>query len=264
MVNPMKTLLSVALLLFATQAHACTGQTPCALGERSYHVLEPDGWDGVTPLPVLLHFHGWQRQGSLIVQHDRIAGATRRRGVLLVVPNGRNRTWYFRTSTTPDIAFARAVIDDVASRYPIDRDQIFASGYSFGAIMAWRFVCHDGADIAALLAISGVLPQETECDTHPREVRQVFGFDDDVLRYPFGPNGETDHPVALWRADMGCGEGEVVGDWQQRPWLTLTRTEWACEAGQVALDTHPGGHFIPHGWIARQLDELLGLPNTYP
>ncbi len=261
----MKTLVALAAFLFATtQSYACTGQTPCPVGDRSYHVLEPDGWNGETPLPVLLHFHGWQRQGTLIVQHDRIAGATERRGVLLVAPNGNNGTWTFRTANSVDIPFARAVLDDIAARYPIDADNIFVSGYSYGARMAWRFVCEDGADIAALLAISGALPQSTECPTHPRNARQVYGFDDTVLRFPYGPNGETDHPVALWRNTMGCGEGEVIGEWQQRSFLTLTRTEWDCAEGRVALDTHPGGHFIPHGWIARQLDELLGLPNSYP
>lgn len=263
----MKMFLTLALLVLATASHAqdrCTGQTPCQVGERSYHVLEPGGWDGETPLPVLLHFHGWQRQGTLIVQHDRIAGATERRGVLLVAPNGNNGTWSFRTANSPDIPFARTVLDDVANRYPIDPEQIFVSGYSYGSRMAWRFVCQDGADIAALLAISGALPQDTECPTHPRNARQVYGFDDTVLRFPFGPNGETDNPVTLWRGAMDCGEGTLIGDWQQRSFLTLTRTEWECAHGRVALDTHPGGHFIPHGWIARQLDELLGLPNSYP
>ena len=42
-------------------------------------------------------------------------------------------------------------------------------------------------------------------------------------------------------------------------------SEWNdCSAGRVSLDIHPGGHFIPHGWIARQLDELLDLPFSYP
>lgn len=247
------------------QTDRCTGQTPCLLGERSYHVLEPDGWDGETPLPVLLHFHGWQRQGTLIVQHQRIGGATRRRGVLLVAPNGERGTWNFRQPESPDIAFARAVLEDVRARYPVADDRIFASGYSFGANMAWRFVCQDGADIAALLAISGGLRQTEDCPTAPREVRQVYGLADTVLPFPFGPDGDRTYPVALWRSAYGCGEGRSTGPWQQRPFLTLQRIVWdTCASGRVTLDIHPGGHFIPHGWIARQLDELLGLDFGYP
>lgn len=259
-------------LIFALPAHAmgpwkdrCLDQEPCEVGDRSYHVKEPDGWDGETPLPVLMHFHGWQRQGTLIVQHGRIAGATRRRGVLLVAPNGLGRSWDFWDAGTDDVPFARAVLEDVKSRYPVVEDRIFVSGYSWGSNMAWRFVCEDGNDIAALLAISGTLSQGEDCAEAPAQVRQVYGLDDQVLDFPYGPNGEMDYPVWLWREKFGCAEGENKGSWNQRPFLTLERTEWnTCETGRVSLDIHPGGHFIPHGWIARHLDELLELPFSYP
>lgn len=243
----------------------CLEQVPCPVGERSYHVKEPDGWDGETPLPVLLHFHGWSRQGTLIVQHGRIAGATRRRDVLLVAPNGLGGSWDFWDSGTDDVPFARAVLEDVKARYPVLEDQIFVSGYSWGSNMAWRFVCEDGADIAALLAISGTLRQDETCATAPGEVRQVYGLKDNVLDFPFGPNGERDNVVRLWREAYACGAGEAKGPWKQVDFLTLERTEWnTCARGRVSLDIHPGGHFIPHGWIARQLDELLDLPFSYP
>lgn len=259
--------ISFVLLLIAAPVAAepdCHGQMPCRLGDRSYHVLEPDGWDGVTPLPVLAHFHGWQRQGTLIVQHRRIASATRRRGVLLVAPNGERRTWDFWTENTADRSFAEAVLADVAARWPVDEARIYVSGYSWGSNMAWRFVCHDGEGIAALLAISGTLDQNEDCDTAPGEVRQVYGLADRVLDFPYGPDGDTTWPVKLWRDSYGCGEGTPEGPWQAREFLTFERMTWDCPGGAVSLDIHPGGHFIPHGWIARQLDEMLGLEPSYP
>ncbi|WP_298839968.1 polyhydroxybutyrate depolymerase [uncultured Roseobacter sp.] len=243
---------------------ACTDQTPCRIGDRSYHVKLPDDWDGVTPMPVLLHFHGWQRQGSLIVRHQRISGATRRRGVLLVAPNGLGRSWDFWRAGTPDVAFARAVLEDVRKTYPVIDGQIFVSGYSWGSNMAWRFVCEDGADVAALLAISGTLSQAEDCATAPGQVRQVYGLNDQVLDFPFGPGGDTEYPVYLWREKFGCGAGTPEGPWNARDFLTFRRTTWDCDGGSVSLDIHPGGHFIPHGWIARQLDQILGLPYSYP
>lgn len=243
----------------------CHGQDACPLGERSYHVRTPDGWDGESDLPVILHFHGWARQGDLIVKHQRIAGATRRRGVLLVAPNGNGRSWDFWRAGTPDVAFARAVLADVKARYPVDDAHIFVSGYSWGAAMAWRFVCEDGADIAALLSISGTLSQTESCQTAPGQVRHVHGLRDTVMDFPTGPNGERSWPVKLWRDAYECQEGRAVGTWQAVSFLTHSRTEWTrCKTGAVTLDVHPGGHFIPHGWIARQLDELLGLPLAYP
>ena len=267
----MKLILFIMMLAASSAAaqspsgRSCHDATPCHLDDRSYHIKEPDGWDGVTPLPVLIHFHGWAREGGLIVKHQRISGATRRRGVLLVAPNGRNKTWRFRQAGSPDSTFARAVIEDVQSRYPIREDQIFVSGYSWGANMAWRFVCEDGEGIAALLAISGTLSQTENCTTSPSEVRQVYGLDDQVLRFPMGPGRDETYPVQLWREAYKCNDAKYLGSWQQVSYLTLERTVWEdCAEGRVSLDLHPGGHFIPHGWIARQLDELLGLKPSYP
>lgn len=261
-------LFALALLLPGPVAaqESCHAEIPCALGDRSYHVKEPDGWDGSSPMPVLLHFHGWQRQGTLIVKHARISGATRRRGVLLLAPNGRNRTWDFWSPGTPDVDFAAAVLADAAKRYPIDPDRIYVSGYSFGSAMAWRFVCERGRGIAALLAIAGTLRQGESCAEAPREVRHVHGTSDTVMDFPFGPGGDTTYPVALWRRAFECGQGAGAGEWRVTDKDQFARTVWAdCAAGgPVTLDIHSRGHFIPRGWIARQLDELLGLAPTYP
>ena len=64
-------------LPLSLHAEPCEGPVACTIGVRSYHVLPPDDWDGTTPMPLLLHFHGWGRQGDLIVNHRRIAGHTR-------------------------------------------------------------------------------------------------------------------------------------------------------------------------------------------
>ncbi len=262
----------VLSLVFTTTAYAmgpwkdCHAKVPCELGDRSYHVKTPDDWDGETPLPVLLHFHGWMRTGALPVKHGRISGATRRRGVLLLAPNGNGRTWDFWDHDTDDVAFAAAVIEDAAKHYPIDRSRIYVSGYSYGSAMAWRYVCENGNDVAALIAVSGTLRQSEQCPQGPREVRHVHGLADTVMDFPMGPGEDTTYPVALWREKYGCAEGENAGDWQAVDFLTFQRTIWAsCSGGgSVTLDVHPGGHFIPHGWIARQLDELLGRMPTYP
>lgn len=269
----MRVLIACLALLWALPAaamgpwQACHLDVPCVIGERSYHVKEPDDWDGSSPMPVLIHFHGWQRTGKLPVQHQRISGATRRRGVLLIAPNGNRKTWNFWSAETEDVAFAQKVIEDVLKRYPVDESNIFLSGYSYGSIMAWRVACDRGTrlNVRALLGISGTLQQSENCAEAPREVRHVHGLKDNVLDFPFGPDGDATYPVYLWRAEMGCGTGTAANPWSQVDFLSFNRTVWEdCRGGRVSLDVHPGGHFIPHGWIARQLDELLDLPPSYP
>ncbi len=247
-------------------AEECGQAEPCPLGDRAYHVKVPDDWDGTTAMPVLLHFHGWARTGALPVKHQRISGHTRRRGVLLLAPNGRNKTWDFWAGRSEDVDFAAAVIEDAARRYPIDRSQIYVSGYSYGSAMAWRYACENGNDVAAILAISGTLDQNEDCPQMPREVRHVHGLDDNVLGFPMGPGGDTTYPVALWRGLLGCDTQITPSSWFVRDFLTFQRSTWDnCANGQrVVLDVHKGGHFIPHGWIGWQLDQLMGRTPRYP
>jgi polyhydroxybutyrate depolymerase len=243
-------------------AVGCHAQEPCALGDRSYHVKLPDDWDGVTPMPVMLHFHGWARQGTLIVKHRRISGATRRRGVMLLAPNGLNRSWDFWYPGSDDTDFGAAVLADAANKYPIDPNRIYVSGYSWGSAMAWRFACEGGEGVRALLAVSGTLDQDETCETAPQEVRHVHGTTDTVMDFPFGPEGETTYPVSLWRSRLNCGNGVGQGDWRVTERDLFSRTVWDCADGRVVLDVHPRGHFIPVGWFARQLDELLAADAT--
>lgn len=257
----MRYLLALFLLLTGLPVHAddCLEQIPCFIGDRSYHVKLPDDWDGKTAMPVMLHFHGWARQGTLIVKHARISGATRRKGVLLLAPNGRGKSWDFWGSGTEDVDFALSVIEDAAKKYPIDRSRIYVSGYSYGSAMAWRFACEAGESVAALLAVSGTLRQGEECAV-PVNVRHVHGLRDTVMDFPFGPGGDVTNPVALWRRENGCmGAADQVSEWSVTAKDTFTRHVWNdCTSGKtVTFDLHKRGHFIPVGWIRRQLDELL-------
>ena len=268
--------LLTALALFATQAVAqtnpnsilpgnpCHGQTACELDGRTYHVKEPDGWDGVSPLPVLLHFHGWARTGALPVNHGRISGATRRRGVLLLAPTGRNKTWSFRQEGSADVEFANAVLEDAAKRYPIDPDQIFVSGYSYGGLMAWRYACESGDGVQAVMSISATLATSGSCDQEPTEFREVYGLKDNVLDFPYGPDGDTTFPVIFWRTQYGCTDPATQTNYNITGRRDFIRSVWDCADHKVTLDIHPGGHLIPRGWIGRQLDDLLDRAPTYP
>ncbi|EFL89678.1 PHB depolymerase family esterase [Ahrensia sp. R2A130] len=244
----------------------CGGDVMCEFEDRGYYVRAPDGWDGKTTLPVLLHFHGWGRQGKLIVNHSRIAGATRDRGVLLVAPNGRGRSWNFWRAETEDVGFANRVLADVAKRFPID-NRLYVSGYSYGSAMAWRYTCESGEKVTALLAISGTLRGPEDC-TAPVQIRHVHGTTDTVMDYPFGPDRAVEGAVALWLDRNGCGpKADEIEPWQAVKILSFDRHIWnTCSSGKpVVLDVHPGGHFIPRYWIAAQLDQLMKnapLPQT--
>lgn len=251
------------LAALSNPAADCLNEIVCPVGDRGYHVRVPDNWDGESRLPVLMHFHGWKRQGTLIVKHRRIAGATRESGVLLVAPNGLRGSWNFWTAETDDVDFASAVLEDVAKRFPIDEDRLYVSGYSYGSAMAWRFACREGARIAAVLAISGTLPDQSEDCVAPVNIRHVHGRSDRVMDFPFGPDGDETYPVSLWRAKNECAPNPASKtEWAVTEKDNFTRYVWPdCASGKsVTLDVHDRGHFIPVGWIKEQLDQILSGP----
>lgn len=249
--------LSALCLLVAAPAAACTGAEVCSLGDRGYHVREPAGWDGVSPLAVQLHFHGWGRQGHVPVGSPRTGGAADAAGVLFVAPNGLGRTWDFRRSGSRDTVFAQAVLADVAARYPTDGQPLIVSGYSWGALMAARFACDGGGPVDALLLIAGAFPPGTECTGQPARVSHVHGTTDNVLDFPYGPGGDPTQAVALWKSQLGCSAQTRQFDWQSVPYLTQDRREWDCDAGLLTMDIHSASHLIPRNWVARQLAETL-------
>ncbi|WP_298430000.1 polyhydroxybutyrate depolymerase [uncultured Jannaschia sp.] len=248
--------LLTALISIAAPAHACGGPEACAVGDRSYHVRAPASWDGTTPIGVMLHFHGWGRQGPVPLGSPRTGAAADAAGLLFVAPNGLGRSWDFRHPGSRDTPFVEAVLADVAARFPID-GRLVVSGYSWGALMAARFACEGEAEVSALLLIAGAFPPGIPCEGRPARVAHVHGTTDTVLTFPYGPGGDTTHAVALWRDRLGCDAPARAFDWNAVSWLTHRRTEWDCASGRVTMDVHPASHLIPRGWVARVLDEEL-------
>jgi len=243
----------------SANASCLDGSTACSLDDRSYWVLPPEKWDGKSPLPVMLYFHGWGRQGNVPVKHKHIGQVTRQAGVLLVAPDGLGKSWDFWRPGSRDTIFANAVLDDVAKNFPIKPSRLIVSGYSWGSSMAWRYACESGEKVSVLLGISGTFYDQSEnCETGPVEVRHVHGLKDTVMDFPFGPNGEETGPVRLWQRINGCSnEPKNTSEWNTSQ--TFNRHEWhGCKSGKtITLDVHGGGHWIARGWMKRQLEELL-------
>ncbi len=247
-----KILLALVLTLMSFPAVACGNGQSCALGERSYQAKTPDNWDGRTPLPVLLHFHGWGRTGTNVIRNKRISGATDQNGVLLLAPDGLGKSWSFWSERPRDISFAKAVLADAAKRWPIDQSRVYISGFSYGSAMAWAVACDSGDQYAGFLGIAGTLSRINgrQCKTGPFTLRQVHGKQDTVMRPPWGSNLQT------WQKALslsGCKDKTVTknGRYTSESWKSCA------DKKTVRLDIHKGGHFIPKGWINTQLRDLL-------
>ena len=250
-------LVGIVAVQAKAEPSACEGPRPCMIGDRSYQDAPPPDWNGEDPLPVLIHLHGWGRNGEQVLRNARIADAAARQGVLLIAPNGIGRSWDFWDDDSRDVPFVDRVLADVGRRWPIDRDRVFISGFSYGAAMAWRIACARGRAFAGYLSIAGTLwgQDRLACPGGPARVAHVHGLKDNVMAPPDGTLQQPAHAVAYWLKTNGCALDDVNrtrrGDFDRYTWQ-------ACANGpSVSLDLHPGGHWIPKTWLDRTLGELL-------
>jgi len=269
-------ILLVLLLLAAptfaqTEAPLCGPDAACEVGDGSYHLVVPEGWDGVAPLPAMIFYHGHRGSGAQIFRSAGLNDSFADNGYLLIAPNGPMRPGEtYRSnparmdSARDEVAFTLAILDDVADQLPLDQTRVYASGFSAGGSMAWLLACEAGDRLAGMVAVAGALrrPNPTDCaGLEGLPVMQVHGFADGQV--PLEGRGIRDwHQGSVWdaleraRDRNGCRSNpdEITIDdrFRIRDW------DDSCAAGgRVRFVMHDGGHGLPRGWtdLARDFFE---------
>ena len=77
-----------------------------------------------------------------------------------------------------DVAFTRAVLDDLARVVNVDADRVFATGMSNGGIMAYRVASELSDRIAAIAPVGRPMGTETCSPNRPVSVMHFHGTDD--------------------------------------------------------------------------------------
>lgn len=241
----------------------CGDAETCSVWGGSYEFWAPDRWDGSTPLPVLTYFHGYQGSPANIRRDTGLMARLNEDGVGLLLPVGRDQRWNVRMTASgrDELAFMDRVLADVEEQWPLDRERIYASGFSIGGSMANLLGCYRAGDYAAIAPMSGTFwdPMPQDCDPGAMPMRHTHGAEDQT--WPFGgrsfsettAQGAVEDGVAVWRAQNACTEETTVV--AEGP---VECTIWSdCAGEEVRLCVHDGGHERRVGWPARQLDWFL-------
>jgi len=120
-----------------------------------FSVYVPEQWDGEAALPVVVALHGGHGHGrDFLWSWLREA---RSRGVLVLAPTSRDRTWSIMGGDDVDAEGLRQMVASVGGRYPIDRSRVLLTGMSDGATYALLCGLRDGMPFTHLAPACGVL-----------------------------------------------------------------------------------------------------------
>lgn len=255
--------LPLALVLLTAPARAATA-VPFAVETGTYQAHVPAGWDGATPLPLLMFFHGYGQSGGAVMGNAELMRLADTEGVLVIAPDGQEKRWAHqgapsRERLRNDDAFVRAVLADAKRRWTVDPARVWAAGFSIGGSMAWHQACFQGDLFTAYLPVAGAFwrPHPQSCPSGPVTLMHVHGTADTVVPMQGRPIREVYHQgdvltgMAFWRNQNGCAaepsEVTRTGDLRCEIWL-------GCDSGKdLQLCLHPGGHLIPTGYLAKAI-----------
>jgi phospholipase/carboxylesterase len=120
-----------------------------------FSLYVPEAWDGQASMPLVMALHGGHGHGrDFLWSWLREA---RSRGVLVMAPTSRDRTWSITGGEDVDADGLRQMVETVAARYPVDSARLLLTGMSDGATYALLGGLRDGMPFTHLAPLCGVL-----------------------------------------------------------------------------------------------------------
>jgi len=185
-------LLQMALLLSAQQT--IDGSLSHDGLSRSYILYVPEIYDRETPVPLLFNFHGYTSNANAQMWYGDFRAIADTANFIIVHPQGTrfnnephwNVGGWTNGSTTDDVGFTAALIDEIAANYNIDVNRVYSTGMSNGGYMSFLLACQLSDRIAAIASVTGSMTPETfnSCDPkHPMPILQIHGTSDAVVPY---------------------------------------------------------------------------------
>lgn len=228
--------------------------------ERTYTVYLPTGYDGSTPVPLVLSMHGFASNPDQHALFARWQALGEQESFISVYPRGTGvpLRWNTGTSTeafggADDVAFFGAMLDTLMNTYCIDAARVYANGFSNGGGMTNRLACEYADRFAAFGMVGGAYTEVENCT--PARGLPIIAFHgqlDPIVNYM----GEDSQglglpPIEAWAAEWAQRNGcETEMTTVVEPPNPITTREWAgcADDARVILHTLPdGGHTWPGG-----------------
>ena len=184
---------------------------------RTYYLHTPKSYKPNRQMPLVLMFHGSHGSGNSIAKVTRFNDLADKQGFIAVYPNGVNHYWNDSSDASlsvNDVSFVTALIKHLEQIRNIDRQRIYATGFSNGGMLTQTLACKLSDRIAAFASVAGTLPANLAISCKPKtpvSVLMINGTGDHAVPYGGGRIGGIGREVVsipktveLWRQHDGC------------------------------------------------------------
>lgn len=215
---------------------------------RSYLLHEPAGDAGV-PRPLVIAMHFYPGTGAAMREMTGLDATADRNGFLVAYPEGQGGGFnaLICCGTGDDVAFLKALTDDLVGTGRVDPDRVYLTGISNGGDMAFRGAVELSDVFAAVAVVSGgYIGPRTEAAGYvpgaPVSVLSIIGSED---RYV----ADFEAGLATWRQRLRCTPATAA---PAAP--TVTRTLARCADGSD-VDVHVVDG-MGHAWPGARSGQL--------
>ncbi len=248
--------------------------------ERSYILHVPlSARDGV-PMPLVLVFHGGYDTPENAISNTGFNRLADREGFLVAYPAGVDKHWNdgrgVANAEVDDVAFVRAMIEDIRKVSDVDPRRIYATGASNGGMFTQRLACELADIIAAFAPVISSLPEAIRQQCRPVRavsILMINGSDDKMVPWNGGEmkgKGGRILPVPasveFWARHADCpatspAASQLLPDRDPRDRTRVRQTQYSgCRDGAevILFEIEGGGHTWPGG-ENRQMPMVLGI-----
>jgi len=231
---------------------------------RDYRVYLPNGYESQRRRPLVIALHGGLGSARLFELQAGLAPVADEHGFAVAYPNGVWRSFNAGRCCgraarldVDDVGFVGAVVDTLVARHGVERDRVYGTGFSNGAMMLHRIACERPGLFRAIAPVAGTLMVEPCPAAEPLAALLIQGRLDERIPWEGGELRGVYRPamaevVGAYAERNRCGRQEAaVGD--------ACRQRAGCDAhAPVRYCGLPGvGHQWPGG------NDVIGLgPNT--
>jgi polyhydroxybutyrate depolymerase len=197
---------------------------------RTYYVHVPTKLDLRKPAPLVLALHGASMNGALMAWFCGLNEKADEAGFIVVYPDGigSRSSYYWNAgnccgeavqSKVDDVAYIHALLNDLNSQFNVDSRQVFVTGMSNGAMMAYRLASEMSDRIAAIAPVAGTMGLEVCHPQRPVSVLHFHGTEDNFIPLNGGRGSSSTtgvhhhsvaHSIQAWVQADGCQAAPTV------------------------------------------------------